>query len=1598
MSIEVESIKTKMNKHKSKVTKAKKGGSTLIVKKDSILGVNDAFKILDLYFNQKDIMYSHLHNSFDQFLDDSVRSLLKNGKNVFMEKITKDKIYKYKFVYNNIAIKPPSLESKDKIMFPADARTLDLTYSSKLVATITQVQETTDIATGKVSSRVIDDPEIEYPIATIPIMIKSKYCSLNIKKDHNQKECNYDPGGYFIVNGSEKVIMSLERKVFNKPLVFTKKDASSLIYKVEVNSKSYDDTEMMQMVSINMRDKDKNMTIKVPIIKEIPIFILFRALGVESDKDIINMCVYDSNDSDMINLLRVSLDDSVIENTDTKIRTKESAIDYLINKMRVIKKYSETNKDVRLKEKKMHLEHLLKTNLLPHTENKPIVKAYFLGYMINRLMQVFLGRIPLDDRDSYVNKRVDLPGSLMFELFKQYYKKMLNECNKFFKKRNTDDEKPLNIINQIKASTIEQGLKASLSKGVWGKKVGVSQKLERKSFVHALSSLRRVVSLTGDVSHNKLTGPRYLHNTSVGFVCYIETPEGAKIGLQKSLALTTNITVMLKSQVYIIKDFLKDKISYLEDIKYGDLKTYTKVFLNYEWVGMTKEPRKLYNLLKKQKLSGSFSNTTSIIHELKSDIESKELYINCDGGRFYRPLLRVNNNRLLCEKKHVNTISVGGQKSATVSTTWNQFMLKNQDLVEYIDIDENTNSMLAMFPIDIEKMRFRMEESVKLISKIKIKDNHALINRYDDFMFVRYTHCEIHPSMMIGLVVSNIPFCNHNQAPRNIFQFSQAKSAMGIYAANFRERLDIAYQLYNLQRPLITTRPMKYINTDKLPAGENCIVAIACYTGSNQEDSVIINQSAIDRGFMRATIFKTWKTVISKNQSTSQDDVFTKPDISKVIGIKGGTYEKLNDDGYAPEETIINKGDIIIGKVTPIQPTGANNKTFKDNSEVYKEVVSGTVDRVWKDIYNNEGYEMRKMRIRSERVPIIGDKMCCYDQSHEVLTTNGWIRIDKLTKKHKVASLDNGVMKYTKVKELQEYNYKGKMYVVESSQVSLKVTPNHRMYISEKDKSNKYKILKAEELYGKRVKYLKSCDSFEQNINKKDLPKELGLDDSNNIKYFVIHDKHGEVKSKYNLKDWLVIFGIWLANGSIDNNKTVSFAANKQQAKDALVKACTNLNIRLGIYSDKKEYNINSVDIIRTFNHQTETNKYIPEWVWCLSSEQCKILIDSMILGDGYYMKGTTTIRFDTSSVKLRDDFQRLAFHAGYSANYYLKSKAGDNHPIYSANGKKFDTPKEIVSTADSWRLTLISTQNKPLVNKKSDGANQLDKWEDFDGKVYCCTVPGDGIIYVRRNGMPVWCGNSRSGQKGTIGITLPASDMPFTKDGIRPDIIMNPNAIPSRMTIGQLIECLIGKVSAIEGYESDATPFNYPDIEAIKDALEKNGFERNGTEYLYNGFTGKKMKVMIFIGPTYYQRLTHMVNQKIHSRARGPTTILTRSAPEGRARDGGLRFGEMEKDAMVAHGAARFLKERFMETADAYETYVCNICGMFAQRMLKRDSKPYETKQDTYWCSGCKNRTKVSRVRIPYAFKLFLQELQAMSIAPRLKFKENEFDHTLDE
>ena len=240
-----------------------------------------------------------------------------------------------------------------------------------------------------------------------------------------------------------------------------------------------------------------------------------------------------------------------------------------------------------------------------------------------------------------------------------------------------------------------------------------------------------------------------------------------------------------------------------------------------------------------------------------------------------------------------------------------------------------------------------------------------------------------------------------------------------------------------------------------------------------------------------------------------------------------------------------------------------------------------------------------------------------------------------------------------------------------------------------------------------------------------------------------------------------------------------------------------------------------------------------------------------------------------------------------------------------------------------------------------------------------------------------VWCGQSRHGQKGTMGMMYKQEDMPFTASGIVPDIIINPHAIPSRMTIGQLMECIMGKACCGMGAYGDSTPFTDVSVDDIAERVESCGMERHGNEIMYNSRTGEQIEVAIFIGPTYYQRLKHMVEDKLHSRSNnGPVVMLTRQPAEGRARDGGLRIGEMEIECNWAHGVMHFLKERFMECSDNYRVFVCKECGMMATVNPERN---------IYRCNACQNSTHFAEVRIPYACKLLLQEIQTMGIGTRI-------------
>ena len=731
----------------------------------------------------------------------------------------------------------------------------------------------------------------------------------------------------------------------------------------------------------------------------------------------------------------------------------------------------------------------------------------------------------------------------------------------------------------------------------------------------------------------------------------------------------------------------------------------------------------------------------------------------------------------------------------------------------------------------------------------------------------------------------------------------------------------------------------------------------------NQEDSVLINNSAIEKGLFRAQALKKYYEAIKKNPASSQTGIFMKPDRNKVDNLKDANYDKLTEEGYARVETVIKDGDVIIGLVNPKPTSREDDKPYKDNSTIYKSLVPGAIDKVLTEI-NNDGYPIIKIRARSERIPAVGDKFSCYDKETEVLTDKGWIPFEDLTRDHKVATLVNSTeLVYEHPLAIQKFHYKGKMYQVKSRQIDLCVTPNHKMWVAPRSKipgaPKVYRLERADEIEAKGRYYKKNVSQYGCEAARRSL--------------FTLPACQRFPERKLDMHAWLLFFGIWMAEGCTLRDWAVTFSAHKQRVKDELSFVCDVMGFEIHYHFDRKEdgdrdirniWQIPDKQLVHYMRPLSvgATNKTLPEWVWDLTTVQARWLIHGMMLGDGHWMDNGTR-RYDTSSKKLANDFQRLCLHAGWSANMHLKYKKG-----YVTTIKGHIA----TNTADAWRLTVVTDQNMPQVNIK----HHYDGWVDYNDSVYCCTTTS-GVIYVRRNYVPTFSGNSRSGQKGTCGYKPNRADLPFTKTGLIPDIIINPNAIPKRMTIGQLAECLLSKVCAIKGVYGDATPFTGININKINAELIAGGYEEWGNETMYNGITGQKMHTKIFIGPTYYQRLKQMVGDKAHSRARGPQQLLTRQPPEGRSREGGLRIGEMERDAMAAHGIAQFIKERMVDNSDSYTVHVCDRCGLLAHKV---PDKRY------YICRSCQNTTRISKIIIPYPFKLFMQELQSINILARIR------------
>ena len=1449
----------------------------------------------------------------------------------------------------NLKIHQPHIYENNgstKIMLPTMAKLRNFTYASNLTIDI-NIKYTIRDTVNMDQPRIVNKTITKISIGKMPIMVKSDICVLNQHSHINPTsidECAFDHGGYFIIKGSEKTVLQQERAAQNVVYCYDGKNTSKCSWYAEI--KSMPDHKCISPKQIEIEVISRNngygfpLKVVIPRIREsIDLFIVFRALGVISDREICQYILLNETRPETAEMLDF-LNASIIEAN--KYMTQEDALRHITS----YAAFTPINmdKDHGTKKKRDFVMEVLGNDLFPHCRT-PQQKIYFLGYMTNRLIQTALGWVKPSDRDSYVNKRIDTTGILLNNLFRNYYNRMVKEMQKNIMKeinngswRSAEDYENIintaNICKMIKSTTIETGINRALATGDFSikqsssSKVGVAQVVNRLTTAATLSHMRRVN--TPIDKSGELIEPRKLHGTTFGFLCCAETPEGQSIGVVKSISSLMHLTISSNSSSLYV--YVEPFIQSLDTIKPVDAYDKVKVFINGCWVGNTEMPMELYNDMKEKKYRGIINIYTSIIFNYKN----MEIYICNDAGRMTRPLLRVKDGKALITREIIKQLENN-------ELSWND-MLSNcklaESVIEYIDPCEQNYAMIAL----------------------KSKGSYVLDN-----MRVNYTHCEIHPSTIFGVLASCIPFPEHNQAPRNTYQCAQGKQAMGVYATNYDKRYDkTAYVLSYPSRPLVDTRLMNWLDLVKIPSGQVIHVAIMSYTGYNQEDSVLVNKGSIDRGMFATTIYHTEK---DEDKTITRLVSRCKPDPSKTKGIKYGNYDKIDSTGFVPKNTLLEDHTIIISKVVNIKEN-RNDPTKQIKYEDQSKSVRTGGEEIYVDsniqCRNGDGYNCAKVRMRTFRKPCIGDKFCMTDD-HDVLTLNrGWVPIAKVETSDLVAQLNRTTNKLEYVNPLETlvFDHEGEMYEVESQGVSQKVTLNHRMWVQRRDQPN-YELIQAKEIIGKHVRYQSGGSVVTGNDAE------------------IIFGK--QVYSGLSADAFLVVFGIFMAEGwtyicERDYIARIEFAANKPRVQAALTEACDLLGLKYSMNVKTFKWYINHKDLANEFHQYNvgAVNKSLPQWTKTLSARQSEILLNAMCLGDGH--ETATSLHYFTSSVKLRDDIQIIAQHAGFTAYYVARYLPG-----YTSTLKDGRT---IVATETAWDIGIRRKRLYPTINH-GHTQEQMGQTEeittDFVGKVYCLRVPSE-VFLVRRNGRCSFTGNSsRHGQKGTCGLIIPECDMPYTKDGLKPDIIINPHAIPSRMTIGQLKETLLGKVLVHLGLFGDGTSFGELDVKTIAEKLQDQGYESYGNELMYNGLTGEQFHTNIFIGPVFYQRLKHMVNDKQHSRSIGPMVNLTRQPAEGRSRDGGFRIGEMERDVMIAHGISRFCRERLYDVSDKYSAHVCKKCGIIAQYNDDGNSMLGKFNFSVHKCSVCENMTDFAYVEIPYAFKLLAQELQTINCVPRL-------------
>lgn len=872
-----------------------------------------SWDIIQEYFKECGVIH-YQTQSFDNFINFGMQNVIDQEASIsLVPKLGQ----KYEVSFGQVSVASPQVIEEDRTLHgitPADARIRDLSYNAAIHC---DIQETFVDEKG--------EPEVtvhrRVMIGRVPIMLRSNRCNLSGKSEEEQikmGECPNDPGGYFIIKGKERVLVGQIRAVYNKVFVLKQKPTEKAYkYNAEVRSMS-DETGHSVLLQAKLGRDDRTLVFSLPYIKEvIPVGIVFKAMGYLEDQEIIDLIGLD--------VVPARKYMRIIKRDSFAIKTQNEALEYIGQyAMHTISKESN----------RKYAWQVVETELLPHLGISSSIKekACFIGNMVNKLLSTSIGIRSQDDRDSYVNRRIEVSGILLYDLFRTLFKRYVSELKTKLEKRKQRPD-VLSTISRMKG-IITKGLQLGFTSGNWGVyknayvKTGVSQILDRMTWAATLSHLHRLNLPIGKEGKNMAI--RQIHSTQFGIICPAETPEGKSTGI----ALNTAITVKVSKKIHpiIIKEIIEEctDIVSVDELKLNQIKNSTRVFLNGGIVGMTQDADEVVDFVRRTRKYGRLDEEVSVAY----DPIDEDIHIYCDEGRFLRPLLTMKDNNLL--------IKAGKRYS------WKKLLKKNY--IEYIDCSEAESSVIAMYPSDM---------------KIQHSD-----------------YCEIHPVVMLGVIAAMIPFPDHSQSPRNCYQANMGKQALGIPVLSYQQRADtLLYVLHYPQRPLVSTKVANMMGYNEMPSGINAIVAIAAYSGFNQEDSVMFNKSAVDRGLFVITQYKNTEECEKKGDSYSTEVICMPPPASDP-GIKEGqpgyfkrkhaNYSMLDENGIIRKGMVVKKGDVLVGKIIiKCSKTGEETKT--DVSKITQDEEEGKVDRVYVNI-TPDGYKLVKIVIRNVKIPTVGDK------------------------------------------------------------------------------------------------------------------------------------------------------------------------------------------------------------------------------------------------------------------------------------------------------------------------------------------------------------------------------------------------------------------------------------------------------------------------------------------------------------------------------------------------------------------------------------------------------------------------------------------------